>query len=294
MKRISVTLLVAIMSAAVFCMTACGKDDKNSSEQTSAPSFSSEVNNPFENSDTVSEDSGAVSDGQESKQEVSSAVSEAVSQEESKDEASQESGMGNIGEESITEVSEEKGKPEEDESSEEEPSQAESKPEESEDDASKDEESKSEESKAEESKDEESKAEESKHEESKTEESRDEESEDEDSENEESKLFPEGSIVKSYVGTWKSDYDLSSFSGSEVEVIREYLSEIRMELVLSDDGKVSVISYYYDRNEEPVQGKWTADGNNIYFDIDGNVMEFIYKDGKIFSESLPYMYFTKS
>ena len=272
MKKIYAVVFAAVLSASVFCMTACGEDIKNSSELSGTPVFSSDVSNPFETSDAVSADEVSA---QNSENEVS--------------EASEESSSNN-------ESSEEQETSTDDESSSE-PSEKESEPviEDSEDEDSEDEDSEDEDSEDEDSEDEDSEDEDSEDEDSEDEDSEDEDSEDEDSEDEEpSESLPEGKIIKAYVGNWKSGYDLSSFSESERQMLEGYLSEVSMEIELFDDGTAKVISYYYDQSGETAEGEWCADGKNVYIDIMGDVANFVYSGGKLTSESMPYMYFTKA
>ncbi len=282
MKKIYAVVFAAVLSASVFCMTACGEDIKNSSELSGTPVFSSDVSNPFETSDAVSADEVSA---QNSENEVSEASEESSSNNESSEE--QETSTDD---ESSSEPSEKESEPVIEDSEDED-----SEDEDSEDEDSEDEDSEDEDSEDEDSEDEDSEDEDSEDEDSEDEDSEDEDSEDEDSEDEEpSESLPEGKIIKAYVGNWKSGYDLSSFSESERQMLEGYLSEVSMEIELFDDGTAKVISYYYDQSGETAEGEWCADGKNVYIDIMGDVANFVYSGGKLTSESMPYMYFTKA
>lgn len=117
---------------------------------------------------------------------------------------------------------------------------------------------------------------------------------DEDSEFEDIESLPEGEVNAEYAGTWKSGYDFSSLDEDEAAIIKSLLSDINMVMVLSADGSASIVTSSYDEPDETGTGSWNANGNNIYVEIDGMVESFIFSDGKLTSEALPYIVFTRS
>ena len=119
-------------------------------------------------------------------------------------------------------------------------------------------------------------------------------SEDEESEFEDFESLPDGEVVQEYVGTWRSSYDFSGLEESEAAIIKKYINDLSIVMVLSDDGSASAVISSYDEPDETGKGSWNANGNQINVEIEGSVKTFVFNDGKLTSDSLPYIVLTRS